>query len=315
MDLKQLRYFARIADVGNMTRAAEALHIAQPALTQQVANLEAELGVQSVRPRPAWRPARRPRARSLYGYATSLLKQAEDAREAVRDETQHPSGRVVVGIPGSTGKLVAVPLLRRLAVVRADPAGDRRAPERRAAGARRRWPRGPRDRGRCGRRSWDDDHALAARGALRRPRPRSGRDEDLADASGRRRSATRPPERTEHHQAADRHVADGGWAAAPRGRRGERDGSAGSVSSRPGSAGRSSPGPRSATRFVVGLVDALPIRRRRLSREVSVCVSDTVPLSRATEVVRPASWTWSTSCSSPAAWTGAERVGSAADDP
>ena len=227
MDLKQLRYFARIADVGNMTRAAEALHVAQPALTQQVANLEAELGVR-VFDRGRHGVRLTSAGEVLYGYAISMLKQAEDAREAVRDETQHPSGRVVIGIPGSTGKLVVVPLLRRLACVRADPAGDRRAPERRAAGARRRWPRGPRDRGRCGRRSRDDDHALAARGALRRPRPRSSRDEDLADASGGRRSATRPPERTQHHQAADRHVADGGWAAAPRGRRGERDGSAGS---------------------------------------------------------------------------------------
>ena len=114
MDLKQLRYFARIADVGNMTRAAESLHIAQPALTQQVANLEAELGVR-VFDRGRHGVRLTSAGEVLYGYATSLLKQAEDAREAVRDETQHPSGRVVVGIPGSTGKLVAVPLLRRLA--------------------------------------------------------------------------------------------------------------------------------------------------------------------------------------------------------
>src|SRR6478672_8478325 len=114
MDLKQLRYFARIADAGNMTRAAEALHIAQPALTQQIANLEAELGVR-VFDRGRHGVRLTSAGEVLYGYATSLLKQVEDAREAVRDETQHPSGRVVVGIPGSTGKLVAVPLLRRLA--------------------------------------------------------------------------------------------------------------------------------------------------------------------------------------------------------
>ena len=43
MDFKQLKYFARIAELGNMTRASEALRIAQPALSQQIANLEGEL--------------------------------------------------------------------------------------------------------------------------------------------------------------------------------------------------------------------------------------------------------------------------------
>jgi LysR family nitrogen assimilation transcriptional regulator len=43
MDLKQLKYFISIADFGSMTRASESLNIAQPALTQQVAKLEADL--------------------------------------------------------------------------------------------------------------------------------------------------------------------------------------------------------------------------------------------------------------------------------
>ena len=43
MELRQLRYFAAIVEHGNMTRAADALHVAQPALSQQLANLEAEL--------------------------------------------------------------------------------------------------------------------------------------------------------------------------------------------------------------------------------------------------------------------------------
>ncbi len=114
MDFKQLRYFAHIADAGNMTRAAESLHVAQPALTQQIANLEAELGVR-VFDRGRHGVRLTSAGDVLYGYATSLLKQLDDARDAVRDETEHPSGRVVIGIPGSTGKLVSVPLLRRLA--------------------------------------------------------------------------------------------------------------------------------------------------------------------------------------------------------
>jgi LysR family transcriptional regulator, nitrogen assimilation regulatory protein len=43
MDIKQLKYFISIADFGSMTRASESLNIAQPALTQQMAKLEADV--------------------------------------------------------------------------------------------------------------------------------------------------------------------------------------------------------------------------------------------------------------------------------
>ncbi|WP_198083926.1 LysR substrate-binding domain-containing protein [Variovorax sp. E3] len=113
MDFKQLKYFTEIADFGNMTRAAESLFIAQPALTQQIANLEAELGT-----RVFDRSTQGVRLTSagdvLYRHARSLLKQMDDAKAAVIDESDHPSGRVTIGIPGSTGKMLAVPLLKAM---------------------------------------------------------------------------------------------------------------------------------------------------------------------------------------------------------
>jgi LysR family transcriptional regulator, nitrogen assimilation regulatory protein len=45
MNLRQLRYFASVVDCGNMTRAAEQLHVAQTALGMQIRQLEEELGV------------------------------------------------------------------------------------------------------------------------------------------------------------------------------------------------------------------------------------------------------------------------------
>ncbi|AOO84088.1 hypothetical protein BHK69_01790 [Bosea vaviloviae] len=46
MNLRQLRYFAKIAEVGNITRAAEQLNVAQPALGLQIRQLEQELGTE-----------------------------------------------------------------------------------------------------------------------------------------------------------------------------------------------------------------------------------------------------------------------------
>jgi LysR family nitrogen assimilation transcriptional regulator len=45
MNLRQLRYFLRVVDTGNMTRAAEQLHVAQTALGMQIRQLEEDLGV------------------------------------------------------------------------------------------------------------------------------------------------------------------------------------------------------------------------------------------------------------------------------
>jgi LysR family nitrogen assimilation transcriptional regulator len=45
MNLRQIRYLVRVIDVGNITRAAEQLHVAQPALGLQIRQLEEELGV------------------------------------------------------------------------------------------------------------------------------------------------------------------------------------------------------------------------------------------------------------------------------
>ena len=46
MELYQLRQFAAVAKYENMTRAAESLNVAQPAVSKTIRNLESELGAE-----------------------------------------------------------------------------------------------------------------------------------------------------------------------------------------------------------------------------------------------------------------------------
>lgn len=45
MQYRQLRYFVKIVEAGSFSRAAATIHVAQPALSQQVAELEEKLGL------------------------------------------------------------------------------------------------------------------------------------------------------------------------------------------------------------------------------------------------------------------------------
>ena len=50
MEIRTLRYFLAVCEHGTMSRAAEALHVTQPALSRQIAALERELGTPLLEP-------------------------------------------------------------------------------------------------------------------------------------------------------------------------------------------------------------------------------------------------------------------------
>src|SRR6516225_1714016 len=100
MDVKQLRYFIRIVESGNVTRAAEALHIAQPALSQQLNHLESELATRLLN-RSALGVTATRSGELLYRHAKEILRQVDNTRAALRQESDRPSGRVSVAMPSS----------------------------------------------------------------------------------------------------------------------------------------------------------------------------------------------------------------------
>jgi LysR family nitrogen assimilation transcriptional regulator len=112
MNFRRLQYFVKIVDVGSLTQAADILHVAQPALSQQIATLEAEVRQQLlVRTKRGVTPTAAGTA--LYRHAQLILRQVEQARTDMRAAGQGLSGAVSVGLaPGTAAADLAVPLLR-----------------------------------------------------------------------------------------------------------------------------------------------------------------------------------------------------------
>jgi DNA-binding transcriptional LysR family regulator len=90
MDLKHLRTFVAIAELGTVSRAAQHLHVAQPALSRQIWDLEAELGLKLFdrvgRGLVLSREGEQllESCRNLLGYARSLVDQAQELRTGDR---------------------------------------------------------------------------------------------------------------------------------------------------------------------------------------------------------------------------------------
>lgn len=110
MELRQLRYFVAIVDHGSLSRAARVLHIAQPALTQQIHQLEEELDTQLLH-RSAQGVLATDAGKTFYEHAQAILKQVGDAKSAVAQSTMKPAGTVALGIPQSVSGALALPLL------------------------------------------------------------------------------------------------------------------------------------------------------------------------------------------------------------
>jgi LysR family transcriptional regulator, transcription activator of glutamate synthase operon len=96
MELRQLRYFAAVALHRHFTRAAEELHVAQPALSQQIRRLERELGLELF-VRSTRRVALTEAGELLLPRAQRVMAELDDARAELEQLTGLIRGRVGVG--------------------------------------------------------------------------------------------------------------------------------------------------------------------------------------------------------------------------
>lgn len=96
MDLKRLRYYCTIYEMGSISKAAAALHISQPPLGQRLRELEEELGVSLiVRDGKRWQVTEA--GRLLYERARQLLAQADSLSDEVKQIVHGTKGTVNIG--------------------------------------------------------------------------------------------------------------------------------------------------------------------------------------------------------------------------
>ncbi|QND83217.1 LysR family transcriptional regulator [Chromobacterium vaccinii] len=100
MELRHLRYFLAVADEGHFGRAAEKLHIVQPALSAQIRSLEEELGV-TLFVRSTRKVELSDAGRILLIEARRMVEQAERAKSVMRRAARGETGVVRIGFVGN----------------------------------------------------------------------------------------------------------------------------------------------------------------------------------------------------------------------
>lgn len=113
MELRHLRYFRAVAEELHFGRAAQRLHIAQPPLSQQIRQLERELGVELLI-RSTRHVALTPAGQAFHARAIAILDAVDDAADLARRVADGTTGRLTIGCVGSATYSVLPRLVRAL---------------------------------------------------------------------------------------------------------------------------------------------------------------------------------------------------------
>ncbi|MES2185128.1 MAG: LysR family transcriptional regulator [Pseudomonadota bacterium] len=105
MEIYQVRAFVTVARLGNVTRAAEALHVTQPAVTAQVKGLEQSLGV-ALFDRVAGKLSLTRAGELLLPQAEAVLRTSSEMLGAAQRMKGELAGQIALGVPGETSEFL-----------------------------------------------------------------------------------------------------------------------------------------------------------------------------------------------------------------
>ena len=110
MNLNRLAYFAAVVDTGSFTRAAERLGITKAVVSQQVAQLERDLGT-SLLVRTTRRVHPTEAGRMFHARCAMILREAEDAFDELAQAASEPTGTLRITAPNDYGTEMVVPVI------------------------------------------------------------------------------------------------------------------------------------------------------------------------------------------------------------
>ena len=110
MDVTQLRTLIHVAELGSLSKAADRLHIAQPALSRQIRLLEQELGVRLF-DRHGRGMVVTERGQDVLRHALRVMAELEEIRAVVADEDAPLRGHVSIGMPPTASDILSEPLV------------------------------------------------------------------------------------------------------------------------------------------------------------------------------------------------------------
>ena len=113
MDIVQLKTLIHVAELGSLSKAADRLHIAQPALSRQIRNLEQELGTYLFE-RHGRGMVVTDIGREVIAHASRILEELESIRATTAGGRSSYRGSVTIGTTPTVAEIVTVPLVRKV---------------------------------------------------------------------------------------------------------------------------------------------------------------------------------------------------------
>ncbi|MFZ6044589.1 LysR family transcriptional regulator [Pseudomonas sp. CR3202] len=113
MDIVQLKTLIHVAELGSLSKAADRLHIAQPALSRQIRQLEQELGTYLFE-RHGRGMVITDIGREVLAHASRILEEMESIRTTATGGRSSYRGTVTIGTTPTVAEIITVPLVRKI---------------------------------------------------------------------------------------------------------------------------------------------------------------------------------------------------------
>lgn len=110
MELSQLRTLIHVAELGSLSKAANRMRIAQPALSRQVRLLEEELGIRLF-DRHGRGMVVTEQGRAVLAHATRVMRELDEIRAEAAERDTPLAGHVSIGMPPTISEIISVPLV------------------------------------------------------------------------------------------------------------------------------------------------------------------------------------------------------------